>query len=125
MKKYFLIIIVACVMSVHALCQNQKPILGSLIAWEVQYEKPVNGGNPFPKSPILPPTVSIDDHTLYIYDVAYAFTLYLLDEDGEVAYTTSVAAGTPTVTLPSDLTGDYELLLVPGGRYYFSGWIEL
>ena len=107
---------------------SQMPVLqpGLVIPLQVCVaHDPIIGGIPMPKSPVQCPTVSIDDHTLYIYDVAYAFTLYLLDEDGEVAYTASVAAGTPIVTLPSDLTGDYELLLVPGGSYYFSGGIEL
>ena len=124
MKKT-IIIAALCLFGFHAFGQNELNPIGTLLEWQVRPVTPIIGGHPRPKAPVQCPTVSIDDHTLYIYDVAYAFTLYLLDEDGEVAYTTSVAAGTPTVTLPSDLTGDYELLLVPGGSYYFSGWIEL
>jgi hypothetical protein len=53
-------------------------------------------------------------------------TVQLLDEDGYVVYTTFVPASTPTVVLPSTLSGDYELRLIPSGSaYYFYGDITL
>ena len=94
----------------------------------VQIVKKGGAVNPFPKSPALPPEApeaSIDGHTLYLYDVDYDLTLCLLDEDGEEAYTVSVPANTASVVLPATLTGDYELQLLTGGMFYFTGWVEL
>ncbi len=85
---------------------------------------PSTGG--LPRTPILVPNVSLDGHTLYLYNVGYDLTLVLLDEDGEVAYTVYVPAGTSAVNLPATLSGDYEIQLYPdGSSYYFFGWVEL
>jgi hypothetical protein len=43
----------------------------------------------------------------------------LLDEDGEVAYQTSVPNSASIVVLPTTLSGDFELQLDYGGDYYF------
>ena len=94
----------------------------------VQIVKKGGAVNPFPKSPALPPEApeaSIDDHTLYLYDVDYDLTLCLLDEDGEEVYTVFIPANTASVVLPATLTGDYELQLYTDGIYYFAGWVEL
>lgn len=124
MKKALFVILMSMT-SFHAFSEQPDLVWGSRVQLQAQIFDPVNSGLPVPKYPVQCPTVSIDGHTLYLYDVTYAFTLYLLDEEGEVAYTADVVAGTPTVTLPSGLTGDYQLLIVPGGSYYFGGWIEL
>ncbi len=71
------------------------------------------------------PNTSLDENTLYFYNVDYDLTLVLLDEDGEEAYTTFVPAGTATVVLPSSLSGVYELQLLPGGSFYFYTVIQL
>jgi len=63
--------------------------------------------------------LSIDGHTLYFNNVGYDLTLVLLDEDGEEAYATFVAAGTTAVVLPSTLSGDYELQLYPTDSVYY------
>ena len=93
--------------------------------------KPVNltvGGGYVDPIPTVPgsnrmppacPNLSIDGHTLYFNNVGYDLTLVLLDEDGEEAYTTFVPAGTTAVVLPSTLSGEYELQLLPGGSFYF------
>lgn len=91
----------------------------------VEYTNKSVLGNHQPKSPILVPEASLDDHTLYIYDVAYDLTLALVDEDDEVVYTVFVPANTSSVVLPSWLEGDYQLLLIPDEDYYFAGEISL
>ena len=79
-----------------------------------------------PRGPVLVPNVSLDGHTLYLYNVGYDLTLVLLDEDGEAAYTVYVPAGTSAVNLPATLSGDYEIQLYPDdSSYYFYGWVEL
>ena len=92
---------------------------------QVGYVDPSGNQGPRPRGPILVPDVSLDSHTLYLYNVGYDLTLVLLDEDDEVAYTAFIPANTASVVLPATLSGDYEMQLYPGGSYYFYGWVEL
>ena len=124
MKKLVFTILLS-IMSAYSFAQNSQIILGDLVHCQVRYDQPLNGGAPIPKSPILVPTVSLDDHTLYIYDVAYDLTLVLVDEDDEVVYSVFVPANTSSVVLPSWLECDYQLLLIPDEDYYFAGEISL
>lgn len=81
-------------------------------------------GIPTPKSPAQPPTVYIEENVLY-FDADHAdFELTLRDEDGNDVYTTTVTASETEVTLPSTLTGDYNIELI-SGNWVFTGWIEL
>ena len=109
----------------HLSSQTLDFVFGDLITLEVRYDHPLHGGMPLPKSPIQAPQVTFDDHTLYIYDVAYDLTLALVDEDDEVVYSVFVPANTSSVVLPSWLEGDYQLLLIPDENYYFAGEISL
>ena len=80
--------------------------------------------NPMPKFPAQPPTVYIEENVLY-FDADHAdFELTLRDEDGNDVYTTTVTTSETEVTLPSTLTGDYEIELI-SGNWVFTGWIEL
>lgn len=76
------------------------------------------------RGPMVTPEVSQAAYILYI-DATYAFTLRLLDEDGQEVYTAAIAAGTASVVLPATLAGTFTLQLIPGGDYYFEGEIEL
>lgn len=102
----------------------QFPQSSSVIALQVGIDNPTLGHGGHPRTPINPPAVSIDDHTLYTDAVWFDATLQVLDEDENVVYTTVVPAGTPTVVLPSSLSGDYELRLIQG-YWYFYGEISL
>ena len=77
--------------------------------------------------PIQPPTVSIDDHTLYFWD-SCVFLIYIKeeDEDGneQVVYTTIVTADETSITLPTDLEGTYTIEVIRGEQC-FVGEIEL
>ena len=103
----------------------QTAIVGSSITLQVHQVDPTGTLGSGQRTPVLIPTVSLDDHTLYIYDVAYDLTLALVDEDDEVIYTVFVPANTSSVVLPSWLEGDYQLLLIPDEDYYFAGEISL
>jgi hypothetical protein len=81
-------------------------------------------GNGHPKSPIQPPTVYLDDYVLTFETDHPDYTLYIKDGDGEVVYTTTVYSSQTQVTLPSTLSGDYEIELVMG-NWLFTGWITL
>ena len=103
----------------------QTAIVGSSITLQVHQVDPTGTLGSGQRTPVLIPTVSLDDHTLYLYDVAYDFTLMLVDENDDVVYSTFVPANTASVVLPSTLTGTYTLMLIPNGTYYFEGEIEL
>ena len=85
---------------------------------------PTQGNGEESRAPMQPPHVFIDGHTLFMQYVPFDVTLEILDGSGSVAYTTFVAAYTPSVTLPSILSGDYQIRLIEG-YWYFYGWIHL
>ena len=83
---------------------------------------------PFPhKQPVQVPEVDLSNHVLTFSEATTQnYTLTLFDEDGEVVYQTTVLAGTDTVMLPSTLSGDYVLQLIPDETaYYFYSYISL
>ena len=78
------------------------------------------------KAPVKPMRINLENYQIELSALHPDYTLTLLNEDGEVAYSTTVPAGTSTVTLPAALTGDYELRLYPdGSNFYFYGDITL
>ena len=83
-------------------------------------------GNPVPKSPVRPPQVSLEDNVLTFEAFHPDYNITLFDEDGEEVYQTTVLNGTDTVVLPSTLSGDYVLQLIPDETaYYFYSYISL
>ena len=89
---------------------------------------PYGSGNPLPKSPINPPSASLDDHTFYINGEHSGYTLYLIDNSGDepdVVYQVVIPAGVNAVVLPATLSGTYELQLHNGGAFYFYAEIIL
>ena len=81
-------------------------------------------GHGYPKSPMQPPTVYIEDHTLSFTVDHPDYLLNIKDEDGNVVFSTVVWSAQTEVVLPSSLSGDYEIELVMG-NWLFSGWINL
>ena len=117
MKKLLLMIAGAFVLSTSLFAKEVVP-------FTVHYEDDQPLGNGFPRSPIEVPLVYIDDHTLTFAVGHPDYTLIIKDEDGTVAYSTVVYSTETLVTLPSTLSGDYEIQLVMG-NWLFTGWISL
>lgn len=124
MKKLFVSLLM-CMLSMGANAQVPQVPQGTVINFQMQITDPQVGGVALPKSPVQSPLVSIDGHTLYLYDIGYDLTLCLVDENDDVVYTVFVPAGTTSVVLPSTFTGSFELQLFPGGLYYFVSDITL
>lgn len=123
MKKVLLLFTFLCGLSAYA----DNEIISSL-EFSVSIIKGTGLGNPLPKSPELPPEspeATLEDNVLTFTSAHDAYTLTLLDEDGEVAYQTAVPSTVSVVVLPATLTGDFELRLDYGGSYYFYCDIEL
>lgn len=70
------------------------------------------------------PSVSIDNHTLYINSDHPDYTLQLVDADDNVVYEVFVSANTNSVVLPSIYVGEYRLNLLTN-NWCFWGYIEL
>lgn len=82
------------------------------------------GGNT--RMPPRPWYIMQDDFTLTLPAFDYDYTLVLFDEEGVVVFSADYSAGTTTVTLPSTLSGEFELRLVPyAATYYYRGYMEL
>ena len=130
MAKKSFISLVLCLFAITGMAYEPEVQFGSQVYLSVMSNEggilnPGNGNPSIPRGPVLVPDVSLDSHTLYLYNVGYDLTLVLLDEDDEVAYTAFIPANTASVVLPATLSGDYEMQLYPGGSYYFYGWVEL
>ena len=76
------------------------------------------------KSPVRPPYVTLDDHTLYLWSQHGGYTLTLLDDSDTVVYQTYVAAGVQFADLPSTLSGSFTLIL-SDDTYMYIGSIGL
>ena len=89
---------------------------------QVDYNDPNYGQSGPQRGPVLIPEVGIEYYTLTFSTPCNGFTLELLDENGDVAYSTIVTSA--TVFLPSALSGTYKLCLVPtDSNIYFYGYV--
>ena len=104
--------------------QVPQPNQGVQVNLQVGWEDPTIGQNGFPKSPIQPPYVTLDDHNLYIWSQHNGYTLTLLDDTDTVVYQSYVAAGVQYAVLPTTLSGSYTLVL-SDDTYLFTGMIDL
>ena len=105
--------------------EAQSPVgSGDWIPLGVEKIKDTELGNGYPKSPVQPPYVTLDDHTLYIWSQHGGYTLTLLDDNDTVVYQTYVAAGVQFADLPPTLSGSYTLQL-SDDTYLFTGMIDL
>lgn len=117
MKKLLLMIAGAFVLSTSLFAKE-------VIPFTVHYEDEQPGTNGNPRSPIEVPLVYIDDYALAFEAYHPDYVLTLKDKNGDVVYTTTVYSTETLVTLPSTLSGDYEVNLVMG-NWLFTGWISL
>ena len=76
------------------------------------------------RGPVVPPSVSIDGHTLYLYSGCAGATLQVVDALGVAVYTEELYETTTEVELPETLVGEYELQILRG-NFCFYATIEL
>ena len=121
-KKRFLIIsCLAAVLSITSVNVYADP---EGVDLQVGYIDPNNGDDGQPKTPILIPEVSLDDHTLFFDTPCDGCTLRLVDANNNVVYSTVIPTGTTSLVLPSSLSGEYKLQIIQG-NIYFWGYIIL
>ena len=117
MKKLLMLLVCTLMLSTSANAWKLVPLTAQLIHED---EQPITHGHPRTE----PPTVYIDDYTLYFEASHPDYTLIIKDEDDDVVYTTPVYTAQTQVVLPSTLSGDYEIEVI-AGDLLFIGWINL
>ena len=117
MKKLLMLLVCTLMLSTSANAWKLVPFTLSLVGDD---NTPI--GHDYPRTE--PPTVYIDDYTLYFEASHPDYTLIIKDEDGDVVYTTPVYTAQTQVVLPSTLSGDYEIEII-AGDLLFVGWINL
>lgn len=81
------------------------------------------GSTQYPKSPVRIPCIYQDDHTLYLLSGCEGSSIIIKDADNEEVFTFFITDET-SFTIPSTLSGEYELH-IHRGNYCFFGMIEL
>ena len=76
------------------------------------------------RSPIAYPEVGIDGYTIYFFTPCDGCTLRVVNEDGEVEYSTVIPTDCESLELPSTLEGEYEIQIIRD-NYCFYGMIDL
>ena len=117
MRKFCYLLLIALSLSTSAAAWDRIPLAVGIIE-----SMPIGHGHG--KSPMRPPVVYIEDHTLSFVVDHPDYELTIKDEDGEVVYSTIVTSAETLVTLPSSLVGDYVIELTMG-NWLFVGWINL
>ena len=117
MKKLLLFAILLIGGTALALGQNQIPM-------HIIDQGPMGNGPTY--APPRPWYITQNENVLTMPAFEDDFTLQLLDEEETVVYSTYVPAGTTQVVLPTTLSGEFELRLIPFlVTYYYRGYIEL
>lgn len=89
---------------------------------QIEFDDPTADQGKPQKGPVHVPELSIENYTLTFSTPCYGWTLTLVDENDNVAYTTIITSD--SLVLPSTLSGDYQLRLIPNdGNIYFYGYV--
>ena len=87
-------------------------------------ETPVGHSGPY--APARPWYITQDENVFTLAATPEDYTLVVLDEDDEVVYSDILLSGSTMFVLPSTLSGDFEIRLVPyDSTYYYRGYISL
>ncbi|MBP5339124.1 MAG: hypothetical protein J6Z14_07465 [Prevotella sp.] len=121
MKKKFLYLFLSSTFLYGGVKLSAKPV-----PLTVGIDDPTGTMPDYPKTPNFIPFIDQNGLVLTFEANHSNFTLQLLDEYGNLEFTTYIPSTLTTVTLPSTLSGEYEILLLPDtGSIYFFGTITL
>lgn len=102
---------------------NVLPIWSQLYL-QVRIIDPTQPLKPIGRSPIAIPTIYLDRHNLQFETQCDDCTLQFVNEDGDIEYSITIPTNTTSLTLPSYLSGEYELQIIRG-QFCFYGYVEL
>ena len=87
---------------------------------------PEGVGNGHTYAPPRPWYITQDENVFTLSATPEDYTLVLLDEDDEVVYSDTLLSGSTMFVLPSTLSGNFELRLIPfASTYCYRGYLEL
>lgn len=116
-----------CMLSLSAFCQSSVTTGETPIEWQIKKtDNPVKGGGPVHKAPAklpTPPEAILACNLLTFLDSHAEYTLYIISEEGEEVYEVLVPENASTITLPLNLSGEYELQLVSGQYCFYTNVI--
>jgi hypothetical protein len=95
----------------------------SMVELSVRYDDPSLPITNPQRTPVLVPEVGLDDHTIIFFTPCDNCVLRLVNEDGEVEYSTVIPSNCTSLVLPSDLEGEYELQIIQDNLCFY-GIIE-
>ena len=123
-SKLFIVLVAMCFTSFSAHAESEQQDSLYVVNFGFTYTDPTIGHDGNGKSPVVPPSVSIDGHTLYLYSGCAGATLQVVNDLDEVAYTTEIPDFIEEIELPETLVGEYELQILRG-NFCFYATIEL
>lgn len=121
MRKLFIILASTAfwVLQMQANCNS---VCGDKIPMGYTIKGSTHGGST--KDPVELWYIGLEGNVITMSATPCNYTLILYDEDGDVAYSVFVPAGTTQVVLPSTLSGSFELRFETE-TYYYYGYISL
>lgn len=119
-SKLFIVLVAMCFTSFSAHAESEQQDSLYVVNFGFTYTDPTipNGGQN--KSPVVPPSVSIDGHTLYLYSGCAGATLQVVNTLGVAVYTEELYETTTEVELPETLVGEYELQILRGNFCFYA-----
>lgn len=82
---------------------------------------PSNDPKDIPQRTIMMmPSVAIDEYELFFSDSHPSYIIRLENEDGDVVFEQSIPEDVQQQEIPSELKGDYKLILIQGKRMFIS-----
>ena len=103
---------------------NVSLVMADPIDLSVSIIDPKGGQHGQQRGPVVIPEVDLVGYTLSFVTPCDGCELILLDEDGDVVYSTVIPVGTTSLVLPSYLSGEYEIQ-INRGNFCFYGMITL
>lgn len=81
---------------------------------QVRFDDPTEHDVPIGRSPVSIPSLSLVGYNLLFNTPCDGSTLRIVNEDGDIEYSTVIPANTTNLMLPSFLSGEYELQIIQG-----------
>ncbi len=118
MKKY----LITAILLVGSVCFSNAD--GQNIPMHIINDGPMSDGPTY--APPRPWYITQDGYELTFPAFEDDYIIKLYDEESTLVYSTYLYGGSATVILPSTLSGEFELRLIPfSATYYYRGYMEL
>lgn len=99
------------------------PVMWNQLNLQVKKLDPTNHAGPIKRVPVAIPSIYLSGNTLQFVSSCVGCTLQLVNDVGDIEYSIVIPENTESLTLPSYLSGEYELQIVRG-QFCFYGYVE-